>query len=617
MYKIASFSVGVVMAVCLVACGGGSGSSGATTTTNTTSSTSGTTVTDGKATLTIPAASFASDVAITLVSGTADTSSIGNVTALAQPVSLTFSEVTPVVSTDPMQLVIKLSAAEMTSALAAGKGIYAKVRMDGGQLGSDGSNTGQGVWVPILGSVDQNNATITFDLYGGGDSISIVPVAGNELQVVATIPDGVSVTTSESKSTRSKAVNTVTMGTRPWAIICNNPSFADGGTHTCDPNDPNSTAMIMLSRLYADSNSFAQLGFDQLIVYQLRGREIIHSGVPQVPTADVMNAHNPETIYNVAYLSDATPCPAGASCYLPGLGQLHVLSSHIGVADITQMSDDVIMHELTHAVQHALCPHCFTADASNAPMTEGTATVMGLWPVVQGNAAQLAGKYIYNRERSWQEPIAELTQTSLYDVSYQMTQFFSLVDDGTVTKLPTLFRKFEAAIAKPSFLRRLDTALSDTYGHGLVYNYIRTMALRNYDTKNRDNYILNIPDWTDISSTVYTFTANHYYRQADWAPDPNGCYNVARITSSPNPDLVLAVVATQVGRNNAQPGSSKTIDLGNGNSVVYTVDGADLETSNPNHDNPDSCIKDVIVMNINLDGDITEHLDYKLLIGFD
>lgn len=594
--------------------GGGSASIGAG---------SGASVSDTKSQLTVPTGSFEGAVEVHVTEDATGVGDIGNVTALAAPVTLEFSNVQPVAGDDPMQLVIHLDADEMKRSRNAGRGIYAKIKMEGAQLASDGANAGSAEWIPMLGSLDPDAATLTVALFGGGEKIHVVPVAGDELKIVAIVPPNANVNASRSRSIRGKAVNTVAMGAYPWAIVCNNPSFPDGGSATCNTNDPSSPVMIMLSRLFEDSNSLAGLGFDSLKIYQLRGREIIHSGVPQVPAADVMERHNPETVYNVAYLNNANSCGGNASCYLIGPAQLQIRSNHLGDPDITKVSDDVIMHEMTHAVQAALCRSCFPDDARFAPMTEGTATTMGLWPVVGGDPAALAGKVIYNRERPWQEPVAKTTLASKNDLAYQMTQFFSLIDDGRVTRFPALFRSFNvndnaSASLKQSLLKRLDQALTAATGKGLLHHYIRVMALRNYETRNRDHYIMNFPIWEKIADSVKTFSAKHYFSRAPWADsNPPRCYNIAYIKSGQTPDLYVAVVGRDVRADRREGGTATVMDLGplgNGNSVIYSNDGAKLYTEG---EGDESCTKDLYIVNTNLEGTSFDKIDYEYYVGFD
>jgi hypothetical protein len=594
-----------VFLLSVTSCSGGGGSASV-------AAGSGALVSDNKSSLTVPTGGFSEHVDVHVTEDAIGLSDIGNVTPLSSPITLEFNNVQPITGNDPMQLVIQLDSDAVKKARDEGKGIYAKIRMEGAQLASDGAHDGNNTWAPVLGSFDPNASTLTVPLLGGGEKIHVVVVAGDELKVVAIVPPDVSINASKSGSRKSKAVNTVAMGSCPWAIICNNPSFADGGAQTCNANDLNSPVMIMLSRLFENSNNLARLGFDTMKVQQLRGREIIHSGVPQVPTADVMQRHNPETMYNVAYLSDASPCSATASCYQVGLGQLYIRSSHIGNADVTKVSDDVVMHEMTHAVQAALCAGCFPADAHFAPFTEGTATVMGLWPVVGGNPSALAGRPVYNRERPWQEPIAKSTQANQYDLAYQMAQFYSLIDDGKVTKFPTLFRSFGGG---GSLLRNLDQALTAATGKGLVHHYIRVMALRNHDTLNQGNYITRFPIWENVTGNVKTFSTKHYFGRAPWADaDHPGCYNIVRIKSGRHPDLYIAVVGEQVDFSRRDGGTATVIDLGNGSSAIYSNDGARLHT---NGAGDLSCNKDFFVINANMDGTVQDKMDYEFELGFD
>lgn len=166
------------------------------------------------------------------------TSDIGNAQAISSPLSVEFSDVAIVAGDAPMTLTLKLDDELVKKAIAEGKAIYAKVKIEGDSLSADTGSDGDPTWIPMLGDVDRDQNTITLNLLASASIIHAVAVVGNELRIAAPMMPSVN-TSKASKSAKKTSAKKATakfdiLGQHKWIVICEKSGLSDDGEASCN-----------------------------------------------------------------------------------------------------------------------------------------------------------------------------------------------------------------------------------------------------------------------------------------------------------------------------------------------------------------------------------------------
>lgn len=525
----------------------------------------GATLSDSKCTVDVPAGSFAETVNVALSENLADIKDIGDVQTISNPVTLEFSKAQVVQSADPIHLRIQLDPEKMRQAIADGKGIYAKVRVKGEQISFDTSAADE-VWMPVLGDVDAATAVLTVSLYASAGIVDVVGVAGNELKVAAM--DLAAFSRSKAvKRLGSKAVNTVGMAQYPWAVVCDLDKLSDRGLHTCDANDPNSLVRKVQDGMTdASQELLTRLNMNTLVMKQLTALSLAQTNLSTLPDPAVLRRHDPTVRYNIVFLTSG-----GTSNFTTATGVLKIVESQASNAVYTAGVGNVYHHELVHAVQSAICNNCASIDDRvnlnrNSPLSEGTATAVGMLASVNWSDAAVRGKLLNGVPRNW---ILTLAHYNPYNDSYFMTEFFTLANNGDLHYLMPLFRAFNGN-DNGVFNRRLDVAVNAALGKSLGEVYMtRVMPQRASASAARQYY--NVQDVTnsDIQHqwqrTVSAMGSDSFLFTVSGNDDV--CINV-RLTDGVDPKLALVAI------NGTRGGS--TFAYGDDASAHYTTSGETL-----------------------------------------
>ena len=556
----------------LAACSGGGSSASL-------SSGSGATLSDSKSSLEVPAGSFEDNISVTLNENQADTKDVGNAQVISNPVTLEFSKARIAQSTDPISLKIQLDTEQMRQALADGKGIYAKVRVRGEQISYDTSAADEERWVPLLGELDAGNGTLTIRLYASAAVVDVVGVAGTELKVAAM--DAAAFNRSKAvKKVGSKAVNTIGMGQYPWAVVCDTDKLSDHGAHTCDANDPNSLVRkIQDGMTDASRELLNHLGMNTLVMQQLTALSLGQTNLSTLPDPAVLRRHDPSVKYNMVYLTSGA-----TSNFTTATGILKIVETQASNDAYTLAVGNVYHHELVHAVQSAICNNCASIDDRvnlnrNSPLSEGTATAVGMLASVNWNTGAVRGKLLSGVPRNW---ILTLAHYNPYADSYFMTEFFTLANNGDLNYLMPLFRAFNGN-DNGVFNRRLDAAVTAALGKSLGEVYM-TRVMPQRASSSPAGIYYNVYDVTnnDIShrweQTVSAMGTDQYLFTV--SGDDDVCINV-HLDEGVNQNLALvALNGTEGGSSFAYGEDSSARYTTNGDTLVIQGRSADVQVVN-------------------------------------
>lgn len=540
---------------------------------------SGITLTGAKVVVQIPTGSFSSDMTVSLSENGADTSGLGNVQLLSNTATLDFSQAM-MVESDPIEIRIALNATEVNQAIAAGSGIYAKVRVKGEQISFDRDTSDDDAWIPIIGELDDDRTTMTLKLYSSADVIDVVAVAGAELQIVAIDSPSFSLAKSiGSAKSVGKAVNTVGMGDYPWAVVCNTDTLSDHGAATCDATNANSQVVTVQNGMTdASKNLRDKLNMSKLIIQQLSALSLAQTNLSALPTPEVLRRYDPHVKYNMVYFVGGT-----ASVFNTATGVLKVDETKVGNDVYTQKVGEVMHHELAHAVQAAACLKCFKFEGAldrSSPLTEGSAAAVGMLAAVNWSSSAVQGMVSDGKPRNWANSLAKYDP---YTDSYYMTEFFTLANNGDLTYLMPLYTAFNGTSAGAEFNKNLNTAINTATGQSLPDIFLkRVMPARSHSSPNAVHYTEVDVTNTDIDhSTVSTLPsmASDQYLFRDTS-DGDVCINV-NIFQGSDPDLALVMLnGTEGGE--AMPFGEDYVARIATNGDVLTVNGhtADVQVVN-------------------------------------
>jgi len=586
------------------------------------------TLSDSGAGISISEGSFDKSLDITLDGNSSvDISDIGNAEAISSPVSITFSNIQSVKADAPMTLSIPFDKQLLEKAFSSGKAVYVKVKIEGDEMADD-VGTGDPTWIPIIGSLNMDAGIMTIRLMASASTIHAIVVVGKELKVVASSSSSAAPSANASKRvTHTKTSRNVLtpLGQQSWAVICENDRLSDDGAGSCNTTefDPalglgRSPVLTLRDQLNDLSTKMSAKGFTNVIVAQMTVQDLIDSRNDGTPTKEQLQAMPDKTAaYNIAYFTNANQrCrntdehASVIGCYFHSNGLL-VFGEEYDDPPVLEVAGDVVAHELTHAIQAAMCPSCSGAGGArvttNKAFIEGTADFVGNYFFVGEDARRVQSRTIENQPRKWTVPL----NTTSNDIEpYRTFEFYALISDGHISTLPAMFRAFEGANGQ-SFGHRLDAAtLAGTH---LTFKeaMIKAVALRNYHSINQPNYDLAVSNgnWDSVNLGVKPLAALHILYRAPFNADPasHDCQvNMAQITSDTNDNLVLIVVDSQDPFDNTIP----SIDLGNGTFAFYTTNGSALWFS-------DRCSTDVILANVTLDGNTEIPMNFDLKTGFD
>lgn len=446
----------------LAACSGGGESASV-------SSSTGASLYSGKYSVVVPSGGFEESVDVTATENQVDTKDIGSVDVISTPLTLEFSKARVVMTEAPISVSLQLDPEKMRQAIADGKGIYAKVRVRGEQISYDNSRADEDIWVPLLGEFDAENATLTIRLYSSAGAIDVAGVAGTGLKVVA-MDVGAFNRSKALKKKVSKAVNTIAMGQYPWAVVCDTDKLSDHGAHTCDASNPTSLVRKVQDGMTDASRDLAtHLGMNTLVMQQLTALSLGQTNLSTLPDPAILRRHDPSVKYNMVYLTSGP-----TSNFTTATGILKLMETQASDAAYTSGAGNVYHHELVHAVQSAICNNCASIDDNlnlnrNSPLSEGTATAVGMLASVGWNANAVKGKLLFGAPRNW---ILTLAHYNPYADSYFMTEFFTLAKDGDLSFLVPLFGAFSGN-QNGVFNRRLDAAVNAALGKSLPDIYLK------------------------------------------------------------------------------------------------------------------------------------------------
>ncbi|PIR21015.1 MAG: hypothetical protein COV45_02475 [Deltaproteobacteria bacterium CG11_big_fil_rev_8_21_14_0_20_47_16] len=527
------YFVGLLMVLCSACSGGGS--------TSTVSANAGATLTDTKSSLQIPTGSFTEDVDVTISENQADTSNIGDVQLVSDPVTLEFSKARVVQSADPILLAIQLDAESMRKAISEGKGIYAKARVRGEQISYDKDGSEDDEWESLLGDLDPNSAILTVRLYSSAGAVDVVGVAGTGLKVVTIDPQSFLQSKSVKRSSRAqKAVNTVGMGQYPWAVVCDTDALSDHGAVTCDGANPNSMVTQVQNGLTdASRDLLTHLNMNELVMQQLSALSLGQTNLSTLPDPAVLRRHDPSVRYNMAYLTKGR-----TSSFTSATGILKIVESQVN-NEYARNVGTVFHHELTHAVQTAICNNCASIDDAvnlnrNSPLSEGTATAVGMLASGGWSENALRNRYLHSVPRNWAHTLAKYNP---YSYSYYAVEFFANANNGDLTYLMPLFRAFNGS-ELGVFNKRLDVAIQAALGKDLPEVFMkRVMPFRNSNTPNSIHYhavdISNSDIDHSIATSVQAMASDQYLYRVNTNDDV--CINVY-LMKGDDPKLALVML---------------------------------------------------------------------------
>lgn len=606
-----AFGFGMVLSALLLAACGGSGTGSSATVSGTTSAATASTLGDTKGTLTVPAASFDTDLTVTYSSGGVDTSDISGATVISTPVTVTFSSATPVTGEFPITLTLTINAGDYADAIAADRSVYALIKVEGDELGSDmGTNTA--TWLPVIGSIDTSANTLTIRFMASAATIRAVVVTGNNLRLAtsAIVSANISKTARPFKAEK-KAEET--LGQHQWAVLCENNLLSDGGDGSCNttelPADLGKSPVIALrDALNSVSTALATQGFTTALLYQATVQEFIDANLTGTLTKAALNAiADKSTIFNIAYLTNAhKQCKDNdtIACYIHGNG---IIAFGEDFDDPPALSDgaDIVAHELTHAVQAMSCKSCSVRDADNnrpnVGFVEGTAEFVGQYFNAGQSASEVKTRGTNGVSRPWIIPLGTVSKDT---IPYETFEFYALALDGDISLLPNTFAGFESANGQ-IFNQRLDAAFNQHSREA----FIKAVALRNVRSINVSNYkgFNGNADWFPYySDSVKSFAANHYVVSAPFSD--SSCFSKIQIMTGTSENVVAIVVS------NVIYDGAATIDLGDGTFANY-VTGSNAMMAG--RDRNAQCTLDVIVANTETGAAADDIMGYSILVGFD
>lgn len=550
-------------------------------------------IASGAAEVTIPAGTFSKEVTATLKENAVDVSGIKHAKPIGNAVTLEFSETVLSQTDSGMTLTVSIPEAQISEARTSKEVVYMMMKVEGGVQDSSG-------WFIQLGSLD-DSGKLTIPLYATAKAIHAVPVRGKNL-VVYFDPKK---SASRKSKISSKTVTRVTNWTEyPWAIICNKPEFEGDGVSYCDFGTRGYILDALSQRLSRHTDSIASLGFPKARVQQTTFQELQRRGLPAALdpnfNAQVISGQvDPNAGFNLAYFtkSTLTGCIVDArGCYQYETGALEITDAALDEGD-----HSTVAHELFHAVQAAEAPNLNRFGKGGSWIAEGTASSVGMWIVGGKNAGHLFDAHFDGVFRNWNSTLRDSGQL----MEYYTSEFFNMIQDGSLEYLPALLDGLQGADPSNSYAS-IDGVLQGAVGAGLIDSYaLRVVANRGVESGNPHCLTVDAsPDRTTVVPKNITPMSSYCYR---FKMKNNG-YNVFS-TSLPNgnnhPTQMLIVTGNSVegGTAFSENGANGAYVRGDQLLTVYgrTIDAIILDTDMARADSD----TDPIVLQISPRGPMT------------
>lgn len=330
------------------------------------------------------------------------------------------------------------------------------------------------------------------------------------------------------------------MGDYPWAVVCNIAELSDHGAATCDGSNPNAMVAVVRDEItVASINLRDRLNMNKLVIQQLTALSLGQTNLSTLPDPAVLRLYDPSVKYNMVYLT------GGASSRFDTTNAImEIAEADIGDAAGRAATGTTMDHELTHAVQAAVCKNCNDYDAAGvlnttSPLIEGTAEAVGMLAAVNWDSSAVQGKLLYGIPRSWSSPMGRFDP---YDISYYMFEFFSLANSGDLTYLMPLFHSFNGSSGH--FHKRLDTAINVALGVSLPEIFMkRVMPARSFSSPNGVRYKQEDVTNTDIDHSFVATVSSMASDQYLFSDTSNGdiCINV-NLFQGADPELALVML---------------------------------------------------------------------------
>jgi hypothetical protein len=332
------------------------------------------------------------------------------------------------------------------------------------------------VWLPLLQPTtltyqpETQRYQLRFSLWGISEKTTLVlaresePLAPlpNPTLAASASPQEKSADRTDVKATRTRVAPLKT----PWVALClksklNHPEF-------CNPLHSD-YILRFLSRAAEDAGAFLSeiendparpdLAWQEMAVSLLTEEEI-----DEYATSSLAFVSEEARKAGAAALVvfGRGECGTGYACYIQSQRLVFVEERSQTVPSRTGFTlDDILVHELFHAVQGQLLPELFSSQYQVHDLEwliEGTAAYVQ----TQSAKQSLFGNTIWNSPRDWEIPLRTSTEVDQTLDSYKNYEFFAAITQGRKGELAALLRELD----------RYD--LSDSYmGLGRVIHRIK------------------------------------------------------------------------------------------------------------------------------------------------
>lgn len=440
------------------------------------------------ATLVIPAGTFSKDLQIDLSESDVDAAATSGLTPLSTRITLKFSEPVLAEAASQMILRVRFGDGQLDAAFANGKALAAYVENEGSSLQLhqelDDGKAGKAWLLPASTSEDAKELII--GLMGGSETLKITAVAVNAVVAYANSPAQNLVRLALAPHLPAPEIDgagqiqDVPLKQNQWLVVCFTDGLSDVGT--CDVNNPASAINRTREILSTDEDSLAQIGFSALRTATSTLRALRRGNfVKTEPAAAQLDA-----TYNVAAISNIHACPKDLACFSFASGHM-VLTEKIFLAASPTLMEGATLHEMAHAVQASIFMPLFSPpDRQNYNwLLEASADAVANWGLVDGNADQLAGKQSSGVWRDWRVPLGMTGVPPT--IQYQSSEYFTLVNAGSLSYLPTLFKKISLAPGGSPYSRLLPF-MTDLTGINFERGFIeRVISKRGYYSVDKAN----------------------------------------------------------------------------------------------------------------------------------
>jgi hypothetical protein len=299
---------------------------------------------------------------------------------------------------------------------------------------------------------DTGNYLVSFDLWSIGERTTLA--LGWEENPLAPLPPP-SMATNSSETTPPAVKSSldtprlqVAPLTAPWIAICQksrlrHPEF-------CDPSHPDYVLRFLARSAEFAGNFLTEIehdparpdaGWREMAVSLLTAEEIKEKAVSKL---NYVPERAEKEGRAAVIMFGRGECGTGYACYITSQRLIFVEERSQLVAQQTGFSlDDMMTHELFHAVQMREIPSIFSSEADRHEtewIVEGTASY------VQSQSAgqSIFGNVIWNSPRDWAIPLKTSGRVHQTADSYKNHEFFAAITDGRKGDLATLLREFDS-----------------------------------------------------------------------------------------------------------------------------------------------------------------------------